>query len=70
MSVNAYLTEFHNAECLTFNADVVVQTTFSVNLTHPYDAAAVAASVADALELYIRRELDYAAETLISFIVR
>ena len=70
LSVNAHLTEFHNANCLTFNADVVVQTTFSVNLTHPYDAAAVAASVADALELYIRRELDYAAETLISFIVR
>lgn len=69
LSVNAYLTELHSSKCLTFNADVVVQTTFSVNLTHPYDAAAVAASVADALQRYIRDELDYAADTSISFIL-
>lgn len=69
LSVNASLTDIRNRKFLRFDVDVISEITFNVTLTHLYDEAAVAASIADKLELYIRKELDYAAVTSISFIL-
>jgi len=51
-----------------FDADIVAELTCRVECADSDDREAVAAGIADALKNYIRDELDYAADTTISFV--
>jgi len=69
LSVNAELISALRPATIAFDADVVAELTCRVECADSDDREAVAAGIADALKHYIRDELDYAADTSISFIV-
>lgn len=69
LSVNAELINVLRPATIAFDADVVAELTCRVECADSDDREAVAAGIADALKHYIRDELDYAADTTISFIV-
>lgn len=68
LSVNVELISALRPATIVFDADVVAELTCGVECTDSDDREAVAAGIADALKHYIREELDYAADTAISFI--
>ena len=68
LSVNAELISALRPATIVFDADVVAELTCRVECADSDDREAVAAGIADALKHYIRDELDYAADTTISFI--
>lgn len=69
LSVNAELISALRPATIVFDADIVAELTCRVECADSDDREAVAAGIADALKNYIRDELDYAADTSISFIV-
>lgn len=69
LSVNAELISALGPATIVFDADVVAELTCRVECADSDDREAVAAGIADALKHYIRDELDYAADTTISFVV-
>lgn len=68
LSVNVELISALRPATIVFDADVVAELTCRVECTDSDDEDAVAVGIADALRRYIRIELDYAADTTISFI--
>lgn len=68
LSVNAELISALRPATIVFDADVVAELTCRVECADSDDREAVAAGIADALKNYIREELDYAADTAISFV--
>lgn len=68
LSVNAELISALRPATIVFDADVVAELTCRVECADSDDREAVAAGIADALKHYIREELDYAADTAISFV--
>lgn len=68
LSVNAELISALRPATIVFDADVVAELTCRVECADSADREAVAVSIADALKRYIRDELDYAADTAISFV--
>lgn len=68
LSVNAELISALRPATIVFDADVVAELTCGVECADSDNREAVAAGIADALKHYIREELDYAADTSISFI--
>lgn len=68
LSVNAELISALRPATIVFDADVVAELTCRVECADSDDRDAVAVGIADALSRYIREELDYAADTAISFI--
>lgn len=68
LSVNAELISALRPATIVFDADVVAELTCRVECADSDDKEAVAAGIADALKHYIREELDYAADTAISFV--
>lgn len=69
LSVNVELISALRPATIVFDADVVAELTCRVECADSDDREAIAAGIADALKHYIRNELDYAADTSISFIV-
>ena len=69
LSVNVELISALRPATIVFDADVVAELTCGVECADSDNREAVAAGIADALKRYIRDELDYAADTSISFIV-
>ena len=69
LSVNVELISALRPATIVFDADVVAELTCRVECADSDNREAVAAGIADALKNYIREELDYAADTSISFIV-
>lgn len=68
LSVNVELISALRPATIVFDADVVAELECDVECADSDDREAVAAGIADALKRYIRDELDYAADTTISFI--
>lgn len=68
LSVNAELISALRPATIVFDADIVAELTCRVECADSDDREAVAAGIADALKNYIREELDYAADTAISFV--
>lgn len=68
LSVNVELISALRPATIVFDADIVAELTCRVECADSDDREAVAAGIADALKNYIREELDYAADTAISFI--
>lgn len=68
LSINAELISALRPATIVFDADVVAELTCRVECADSDNREAVAAGIADALKHYIREELDYAADTAISFI--
>lgn len=68
LSVNVELISALRPATIVFDADVVAELTCRVECADSDDREAVAAGIADALKHYIREELDYAADTTISFV--
>ena len=68
LSVNVELISALGPVTIVFDADVVAELTCRVECADSDNREAVAAGIADALKHYIREELDYAADTAISFI--
>lgn len=68
LSVNTELISALRPATIVFDADIVAELTCRVECADSDDREAVAAGIADALKNYIREELDYAADTAISFI--
>lgn len=68
LSVNAELISALRPATIVFDADIVAELTCRVECADSDDREAIAAGIADALKRYIREELDYAADTTISFI--
>lgn len=68
LSVNAELISALRPATIVFDADVVAELTCRVECADSEDREAVAAGITDVLKHYIREELDYAADTTISFI--
>lgn len=68
LSVNTELISALRPATIVFDADIVAELTYRVECADSDDREAVAAGIADALKNYIREELDYAADTAISFI--
>lgn len=68
LSVNVELISALRPATIVFDADVVAELTCRVECADSDDREAVAAGIADALKNYIRKELDYAADTTISFV--
>ena len=68
LSVNAELISALRPATIVFDADIVAELTCRVECADSDDREAVAAGIADALKNYIRKELDYAADTAISFV--
>lgn len=68
LSVNAELISALRPVTIVFDADVVAELTCRVECADSNDRGAVAAGITDALKNYIREELDYAADTAISFV--
>lgn len=68
LSVNAELISALRPATIVFDADVVAELTCRVECADSDNREAVAAGIADALKHYIREELDYAADTTISFV--
>lgn len=68
LSVNAELISALRPATIVFDADIVAELTCRVECANSDDREAVAAGIADALKNYIRKELDYAADTAISFV--
>lgn len=68
LSVNVELISALRPTTIVFDADVVAELTCRVECADSDDREAVAAGIANALKHYIREELDYAADTTISFI--
>ena len=68
LSVNVELISALRPATIVFDADVVAELTCRVECADSDDRETVAAGIADALKNYIREELDYAADTTISFI--
>lgn len=68
LSVNVELISALRPATIVFDADVVAELTCRVECADSDNREAVAAGIADALKHYIREELYYAADTLISFI--
>lgn len=69
LSINVELISALRPATIVFDADVVAQLTCRVECSDSDNREAVAAGIADALKHYIREELDYAADTTISFVV-
>ena len=69
LSVNVELISALRPATIVFDADIVAELTCRVECADSDDKEAIAAGVADALRRYIQIELDYAADTTISFIV-
>lgn len=68
LSVNAELISALRPATIVFDADVVAELTCRVECADSEDKDIVAIGIADALRRYIRIELDYAADTTISFV--
>lgn len=68
VSVNVELISALRPATIVFDADVVAELTCRVECADSEDKDIVAIGIADALRRYIRIELDYAADTTISFI--
>lgn len=68
LSVNVELISALRPATIVFDADIVAELTCRVECADSDDREAVAAGIADALKNYIRKELDYAADTAISFV--
>lgn len=68
LSINAELISALRPATIVFDADVVAELTCRVECADSDNREAVAAGIADALKHYIREELDYAADTTISFV--
>lgn len=68
LSVNTELISALRPATIVFDADIVAELTCRVECADSDDREAVAAGIADALKNYIREELDYAADTAISFV--
>lgn len=68
LSVNVELISALRPATIIFDADVVAELTCRVECVDSDNREAVAAGIADALKHYIREELDYAADTAISFV--
>lgn len=71
LSVNAELISALRPATIVFDADVVAELTCRVECADSDNSdnrEAVAAGIAEALKHYIREELDYAADTAISFV--
>lgn len=68
LSVNVELISALRPATIVFDADVVAELTCRVECADSDNREAVAAGIADALKRYIRDELDYAADTAISFV--
>lgn len=68
LSVNVELISALRPATIVFDADVVAELTCRVECADSEDKDAVAVGIADSLKRYIREELDYAADTSISFI--
>ena len=68
LSVNVELISALRPATIVFDADVVAELECDVECADSDDREAVAAGIADALKRHIRIELDYAADTTISFI--
>lgn len=68
LSVNVELISALRPAIIVFDADVVAELTCRVECADSDDREAVVAGIADALRRYIRIELDYAADTTISFV--
>lgn len=68
LSVNAELISALRPATIVFDADVVAELACRVECADSEDKDIIAIGIADALRRYIRIELDYAADTTISFI--
>lgn len=68
LSVNTELISALRPATIVFDADIVAELTCRVECADSDYREAVAVNIADALRRYIRIELDYAADTIISFI--
>lgn len=68
VSVNAELISALRPATIVFDADVVAELTCRVECADSEDKDIVAIGIADAPRCYILIELDYAADTAISFI--
>ena len=68
LSVNAELISALRPATIVFDADIVAELTCRVECADSDSREAVAAGIADNLKHHIRDELDYAADTSISFV--
>lgn len=68
LSVNTELISALRPATIVFDTDIVAELTCRVECADSDDREAVAVGIADALKNYIREELDYAADTAISFV--